>query len=105
MANTLSEMASDLSKLLSEVKVKPVIVAENKTPPVDTAKLASEITALVFKTAPLGSSPSLVAEALIHASTVKATEHKLSAKEVFEATIDYCIKMVESAQNKLDLVE
>lgn len=99
----LNNIAGDLNKLLSEVKVKPVVVESKKAPKVvNMEALASELASVVFKTAPVGTKPEVVAEALLHASKVKAREHKLDTQEVFESTIDYCIKVIESAQSKID---
>lgn len=115
MATPLGEMAGDLNRLLSEVKVKPVVVKEDTAAPavpappapvveakVDTRELAREIVAAVFGNATSAKKASDIGEAIHFACEELAGSKKISKEEIFEAVMNYCIEAVESAQNILE---
>jgi hypothetical protein len=105
---SLGDMAGDLNKLLSEVKVKPIIIKEHKEPPApvepkpDTGELAREIVGAVFSNVAKGVKPTDVGHAIHLACEDVAESKKISKEEIFEAVMNYCIEAVESAQNLLE---
>lgn len=107
MAGRFGEMASDLSKLLEEVKVKPIIVKEQAAEPmaqpeapktVDTRDLARQVVGEVFGKAPKGIRSDQVGLTLHYACDAVAVEHSLTRDEVFAAVMEYCIGAIETAQ-------
>lgn len=108
MAGPLGEMAGDLSKILSEVKVKPIVVKEEKaapipeTPKVDTREVAREVVAAVFGSVTPGTKALDIGHAIHLACEEVAGSKKLTKDQVFEAVMTYCIEAVESAQNLLE---
>lgn len=105
----MNQIASDLSKLLEDVKAKPVVVKESAkleaaqqgvTP--EENSVAIDIVKIVIANAPAGTDPSSIGEALLIAAQAKAEETNTSTRQVVESVFDYLIKAIETAQGSLD---
>lgn len=101
----MGKIAGDLSKLLGEIKIKPVIVSEQEITSsikdINLKEAAIEIARIVFVNAPTGTDSSILGEALSVAAAAKADEYNIESRVVLEAVIAYLISAVESATSEL----
>lgn len=107
--NNMKEIAQNLSKILEDIKTKPVVVKTVakveealKGETLNENDVAVEIFKTVVDNAPTGIDPTSVGEALLIAATTKAEETNTSTRQVIESVFDYLIKVIETAQGSLE---
>lgn len=105
----MKQIANDLSKLLEDIKAKPVAaktVAKVEEAPQGVTPDENDVAVEIFKTvidnAPAGIDPSSIGEALLIAATTKAEETNAPTRQVIESVFDYLIKVIETAQGSLE---
>src|SRR5277367_1649112 len=101
MSQDMKMIAADLSKLLEDVKEKPVIVkttakleaaSQGVTP--EENSVAIDIVKIVIANAPVGTDPSSIGEAFLIAAQTKAEETNTSTRQVVESVFDYLIEAI-----------